>query len=146
LAQRRLAINAMIAVSVVLACATDCLVPLHVSRIAHYQAATWLRDNSDRSEAVLDSRGWTALYTGRKTYRYEAAQTAFCDPALAYVVVEQAELDSKSRRGETMRLLMRHAGEPVVRFAAADAEKHSVVIYRWLPERFQQLGVQTYAR
>jgi 4-amino-4-deoxy-L-arabinose transferase-like glycosyltransferase len=128
-----------------LACGADCLAPLHASREAHRQAARWLNDNAERTVAVLDSRGWTALYTGRKTYRYEAAQAAFSDPALGYVVVEQAELSATSRRSETMRLLMNHAGERVARFAA-DSGKHSVVIYRWRAERFEQLGVQSYAR
>ncbi|HVX14790.1 MAG TPA: hypothetical protein VHC22_26610 [Pirellulales bacterium] len=131
---------------VVLLCSADCFAPLHASRGAHREAARWLTENADRSVAVLDSRGWTALYTGRKTYRYEAAQAAFSDPALAFVVVEQAELAADSRRSETMRLLMSHAGEPVARFAAAGSDKHSVVIHRWRPERFQELGVQSYAR
>lgn len=135
-----------IAFACVAACGADCFAPLHASREAHRQAARWLSEHAAPSAAVLDSRGWTALYTGRKTYRYEAAQAAFTDPALRYVVVEQAELSASSRRSETMRLLMNHAGEPVARFAAAESEKHSVVIYRWRPERFQQLGVQTYAR
>ncbi len=142
----RLVLPVAVPVCVVLACAADCFAPLHASRGAHREAARWLTENADRSVAVLDSRGWTALYTGRKTYRYEAAQAAFSDPDLAFVVVEQAELAADSRRSETMRLLMSHAGEPVARFASAGSEKHSVVIHRWRPERFQELGVQSYAR
>ncbi len=138
--------SSMLAAACVAACGADCSGQLHASREAHREAAQWLMMHAAPSAAVLDSRGWTALYTGRKTYRYEAAQAAFTDPALRYVVVEQAELGASSRRSETMRLLMGHAGEPVARFAAADSDKHSVAIYRWRPERFQQLGVQTYAR
>ncbi|HEX7379640.1 MAG TPA: glycosyltransferase family 39 protein [Pirellulales bacterium] len=143
--RRRLA-NAALALTVIVACGADCRAALHASREAHRQAARWLSEHANPTAAVLDSRGWTALYTGRKTYRYEAAQAAFTDSALRYVVVEQAELAAGSRRSETMRLLMNHAGEPVARFTAAGSDKHNVVVYRWQPEHFQQLGVQSYAR
>jgi hypothetical protein len=145
-AVRAWSLRAVLAVLCVAACGTDCLAPLHTSREAHRRAALWLTTHAEPSATVLDSRGWTALYTGRKTYRYEAAQAAFTDPDLRYVVVEQAELSTNSRRSETMRLLMGHAGKPVARFAAAGSDRHSVVVYHWRPERFQQLGVQTYAR
>jgi hypothetical protein len=135
-----------VALSAIIACGADCLPPLHASRRAHREAARWLVEHAGRTEAVLDSRGFTALYTGRKTYRYEAAQAAFADPKLTYVVVERQELMAKSRRGETMRLFMGRAGEPVARFDGTDSEKHSVIVHRWRPERFQQLGVETYAR
>jgi len=141
------AVTTSLAATIVLvACAPDCLATLHASRAGHRQAASWLVHNAQPSQAVLDSRGWTALYTGRKTYRYEAAQAAFADPSLAYVVVEQAELELPSRRSETLRLLMAQAGEAVARFSADGGDKHHVVIHRWRPDRFQQLGVQSYAR
>jgi hypothetical protein len=135
-----------VALAAILACGADLLRPLHASRTPHREAADWLARRAGREEAVLDSRGFTALYTGLKTYRYEAAQAAFSDPALTYVVVEQEELSAESRRSETMRWLLTHAGEPAARFAAAGSEKHGVVIHRWRPERFAQLGVQSYAR
>lgn len=135
-----------IALSAIVACGADCLPPLHASRKAHREAAQWLLEHAGPVEAVLDSRGFTALYTGRKTYRYEAAQAAFADPELTYVVVERQELMAKSRRGETMRLFLGRAGEPVARFVSADSDKHSVIVHRWRPERFQQIGVQSYAR
>ncbi|HEX7448967.1 MAG TPA: glycosyltransferase family 39 protein [Pirellulales bacterium] len=127
-------------------CAGDLLRPLHASRAPHRQAAEWLQAHAAAGDAVLDSRGWTALYTGCKTYRYEAAQAAFCDRNLAYVVVEQAELESPSRRGETLRALVTEAGEPAVQFSSAQAAKHGVTIWRWHPERFAQLGVVSDAR
>ena len=127
------------------ACGADCMPVLHATRRAHREAADWLAERAESNEAVLDSRGFTALYTGRKTYRYEAAQAAFADPELTYVVVERQELESKSRRSESMRLLLAHAGEVVAQFAA-DSQKHGVIVHRWRPERFQQLGVQSYAR
>ncbi|HJT32185.1 MAG TPA: glycosyltransferase family 39 protein [Pirellulales bacterium] len=127
-------------------CTGDLLRPLHASRAAHRDAADWLNANATAAAAVLDSRGWTALYTGRKTYRYEAAQAAFRDPSLAYVVVEQAELDANSRRSETLRLLVAQAGEPAARFAPEGAEKHGVTVWRWYPERFAQWRVDADAR
>ncbi|HVC98250.1 MAG TPA: glycosyltransferase family 39 protein [Pirellulales bacterium] len=121
--------------------------PLHASRAGHREAAEWLARNSGEHEVVLDSRGWTALYTGRTTYRYDAAQTALSDPKLAYVVVEQEELDADSRRGETLRLLAAQAMEPLARFAARGAsDKHHVVVHRWCPDRFQQLEERIHAQ
>ncbi|HEX5445875.1 MAG TPA: glycosyltransferase family 39 protein, partial [Pirellulales bacterium] len=127
-------------------CMGDLLRPLHASRAAHREAAEWLKAHAAVRDVVLDSRGWTALYTGRKTYRYEAAQAAFSDPALAYVVVEQTELEASSRRGETLRLLVAQAGEPAARFAPAGAAKHGVTVWRWHPQQFAQLGVVSDAR
>lgn len=135
-----------IAVLAVASCLGDLIRPLHASRGAHREAAQWLQSHAAAGEAVLDSRGWTALYTGRKTYRYEAAQAAFGDPALAYVVVEQAEIESPSRRGETLRLLLTQACEPAIRFVSPGAARHGVTVWRWHPERFAQLGVASYAR
>ncbi|HEV3007396.1 MAG TPA: glycosyltransferase family 39 protein, partial [Pirellulales bacterium] len=133
------AVGSLVTLSAVAACGADCLPTLHASRRAHRDAAQWLVNHARPTEAVLDSRGFTALYTGRKTYRYEAAQAAFADPALTYVVVERQELSTNSRRSETMRLLMAQAGEPVARFGTAESEKHCVIVHRWRPERFQQL-------
>ncbi|HEV3021643.1 MAG TPA: glycosyltransferase family 39 protein [Pirellulales bacterium] len=129
----------------IVACGTDLLRPLHATRTAHREAAQWLTQCADRQNAVLDSRGFTALYTGLKTYRYEAAQAAFTDPALTYVVVEHEELSAESRRSETMRWLLTQAGELVASFAPG-SEKHGVVVYRWQPEQFARLGVRSYAR
>jgi len=121
--------------------------PLHASRAGHREAAIWLARNAEEHEVVLDSRGWTALYTGRTTYRYDAAQTALSDPKLAYVVVEQEELEADSRRGETLRLLATQAMEPLARFAANGAsDKHHVVVHRWCPDRFQQLEERLHAQ
>ncbi len=128
------------------ACLPVLVRPLHASRAGHREAAEWLARNAAEHEVVLDSRGWTALYTGRTTYRYDAAQTALSDPKLAYVVVEQEELDADSRRGETLRLLVAQAMEPLARFAARGAnDKHHVVVHRWCPERFQRLEERLHA-
>ncbi|HUY33016.1 MAG TPA: glycosyltransferase family 39 protein [Pirellulales bacterium] len=129
------------------ACLPALVKPLHASRAGHREAAEWLARNAGEHEVVLDSRGWTALYTGRTTYRYEAAQTALSDPKLAYVVVEQEELEADSRRGETLRLLAAQAMEPLARFAARGAkERQHVVVHRWHPDRFQLLEERLHAR
>lgn len=134
-------------VAVALACVPALARPLHASRINHREAAAWLAEHAGEDDVVLDSRGWTALYTGRPTYRYEAAQAAFSHPKLAYVVVEQAEMEMASRRGETMRLLVAQAGEPVARFSLPGAKRErDVVVHRWRPERFRELGDRLYAR
>jgi hypothetical protein len=130
-----------------LACLPALSRPLHGSRINHREAADWLAEHAGQDDVVLDSRGWTALYTGRPTYRYEAAQAAFSDPRLAYVVVEQAELDVASRRGETMRRLLAQAGEPVARFSVPGTKPdRDVVVHRWRPQRFRELGDRLHAR
>ncbi|MEX0713151.1 MAG: hypothetical protein WD278_12420, partial [Pirellulales bacterium] len=113
---------------------------LHASRSGHLQAARWLAAQTRPDDVVLDSRGWTALYTGRTTYRYDAAQAAYSHPRLAYIVVERAELESPSRRGETLRLLMEQAGQPVARFSPpAGRPTQQVLVYRWHPLRFAEL-------
>jgi hypothetical protein len=130
-----------------LACLPALTRPLHASRLPHRDAADWLARNAQAHDVVLDSRGWTALYTGRTTYRYDAAQTALVDPKLAYVVVEQEELEAESRRGETLRLLVAQAAEPLARFAAPGARPgQDVVVHRWYPDRFQQLEERLHAR
>jgi hypothetical protein len=130
-----------------LACLPALARPLHGSRINHREAADWLAEHAGQDDVVLDSRGWTALYTGRPTYRYEAAQAAFSDPRLAYVVVEQAEMDIASRRGETMRRLLAQAGEPVARFSVPGTKpERDVVVHRWRPQRFRELGDRLHAR
>ena len=133
--------------AIALACLPALARPLHASRANHREAAAWLAAHTRQDDVVLDSRGWTALYTGRPTYRYEAAQAAFSHPKLAYVVVEQAEIEMATPRGETMRRLVAQAGEPVARFSAPGAKRErDVVVHRWRPERFRELGDRLYAR
>jgi hypothetical protein len=129
------------------ACTPALARPLHASRAGHREAAEWLARHATAQEVVLDSRGWTSLFTGLVTYRYDAAQTAMSDPRLAYVVVEQEELDADSRRGETLRLLAKGAMEPLARFAARGAkEKQQVVVHRWHPDRFRELEERIHAQ
>jgi hypothetical protein len=120
-------------------CLPRTLRPFNYQFTAHRQAVDWLAARDEQTGAVLDSRGWTALYSGRKTYRYEAARTAYRDPQLAYVIVEQHELEMHSDRGDTMRLLLVQAGEQVARFVDPHCgPEETVCVYRWLPQRFVQ--------
>jgi len=121
---------------VVLLCALACLprtlAPLHASRIGHRLAAEWLASAAEPRGAVLDTRGWTGLYTARSTYRYDAARRAFADPLLCYVVVEEAELHFASERSRTLRLMLDRAGKCVARFSTAGSSRGAtVLIYRW---------------
>lgn len=127
--------------TVVLLAAVTCLPrtlrPFNHQFTAHRQAIDWLAERDEQAGAVLDSRGWTALYSGRKTYRYEAARSAYRDPQLTYVIVEQHELEMQSVRGDTMRQLLSQAGEPVARFIDEwTSPQQAVQIYRWSPQRF----------
>jgi 4-amino-4-deoxy-L-arabinose transferase-like glycosyltransferase len=120
------------------ACLPRTLTPLHTSRIAHRQAGVWLA-TADQPGTVLDTRGWTALYSRRPTLRYDAAKTAYRLPGLAYVVVEQRELELDSARAKTLRHLLAGAAQRVAMFAAPrNRSEENVLIFRWHPERFTE--------
>ncbi|MBL9123058.1 MAG: hypothetical protein JNG90_05460 [Planctomycetaceae bacterium] len=114
--------------------------PLHASRWGHRQAAEWLAARTAPGNVVLDTRGWTCFYSGRATYRHEAAAAALANPRLAFVVVEERELATESPRSRTLREILSRSAQPVVRFSnpgtSADA---GVAVYRWHPERFAAL-------
>jgi len=115
--------------------------PLHAGRRGHRAAGEWLALEADAPGTVLDTRGWTGLYSGRRTYDYDAARKAFSDPGLAYVVLEARELGFASDRSRTLRELLGAAAEPVASFPGsptAGPPARSVVVYRWSPERFAQ--------
>jgi len=119
-----------------LACLPPTLTPLHASRLGHRQAAHWLASQEDRTGAVLDTRGWTQFYSGRKTYAYDQAKKALGDPQLSYIVVERRELEYDSRRSRTLRDILARAGERVAQFTPGKSSHQTVEIYRWRPERF----------
>lgn len=118
------------------ACLPSALSPAHGVRRPHRQAAAWLRERGDGG-GVLDPVGLTALYTGRTTYRGEAAAEALCHPGTSYIVVEQRDLTTATRRGRSLQTVLQIAGVPEVRFepARGDAD-HAVLVYRWMPDRF----------
>lgn len=120
-----------------LACLPKTLSPLHPNRVGHRQAGQWLAAADVPPGAVLDTRGWTALYSGRPTLRYDAAKAAYRRPDLAYVVVEQRELDLDSARARTLSHLLSGAAEQVAMFVAPEGRApDNVLVYRWHPERF----------
>lgn len=92
--------------------------PLHESRRPHREAAAWLDSSMSRPGAVLDQQGFTALYSGRPTYRFEASAAALADPTLAYVVVERHDLEADTPRGAVLRATLGQAERDVVTFPA----------------------------
>jgi hypothetical protein len=110
--------TAVLAMVFVAGCLAASLRPAHHSQLAHRRAADWLRSAAAAPGAVLDQQGWTALYTGRKTYRFDAAETALADPRLAYVVVERRDWEAESPRGRSLRAVLGEAEGAVAVFAA----------------------------
>jgi hypothetical protein len=121
-----------------LACLPKTLLPLHTGRAAHREAGRWLAAQTVPGR-VLDTNGLSGLYSGRETWRYDAATTAFRDPRLAFVVVRKRELEFDSGRSRTLRLLLAGAAEQAAEFAdPAHDSRDNLVVYRWRPERFAQ--------
>ena len=106
--------------------------PLHASREGHRQAGEWLAAQPETG-LVLDTRGWTGLYSGLETRRYDEARAAFRDARLAYVVVERPELEFASPRAETLRRLLAASATLAAEFDAGNGA--NVVVYRWQPDR-----------
>jgi hypothetical protein len=102
--------------------------PLHESQRPHRLAAEWLNSADVSPGAVLDQQGFTGLYTGRATYRFEAAATAFNDATHVYTVVERQDLEADTERGATLRYLLGGSEEAVARFAADDGKSRREVL------------------
>ncbi len=138
---RRPRIRWAVALLAAVACLPMTLIHVHDSRRGHRDAAAWLAAEGRASGGVLDSRGWAGLYSGRDTYLYDRAQVAFADPQLAYLVLEQQELNFDSRRARTLKALLRVAAEPVGEFPDATDRKPNqqpVVVYRWHPDQLKR--------
>lgn len=121
------------------ACLPETFQPAHHSRLGHRAAGHWLAEQADAVGAVLDTRGWTGLYSGRQTYGYQEARRAFGDLRLAYVVLERQEFGYRSGRSRTLRYLMRTAARPAAEFphpAQRRPDQRAVVVYRWHADRF----------
>ncbi|MBX7075196.1 MAG: glycosyltransferase family 39 protein [Pirellulales bacterium] len=118
-------------------CVPSLLKPAHASRLGHRRAAAWLAEHAAASDMVLDTRGWSALYTEMPTFRHEAGAQALANPALRYVVVEREELLFDSRRARTLRAVLGTSAELVGSFHAAEVKpEKAVLVYRWDPQRF----------
>jgi 4-amino-4-deoxy-L-arabinose transferase-like glycosyltransferase len=106
---------ALVAIVVAMSAVIQCK-PRHSSRWGHREAGRWLAANAARGDAVLDTRGWAALVSGRPSYDYWHVRQAFTDSHLAYVVVGDDELRASSRRAATLRAVLAHAARPVAGF------------------------------
>lgn len=120
-------------------CLPQTFARLHHSRLGHRAAGEWLAARADLPGAVLDTLGWTGLYSGRATYPYEEAQAALSDPHLAYLVLEARETGYASGRSRTLCWLVEAAAERAAEFPDPTARRPNqqpVTVYRWYPDRF----------
>jgi len=130
---------ATLTVAAILGCAVRLVLPVNHVCLGHRQAGDWLASQAEAGN-VIDTQGWTCLFSGRPTFPYSEGRTAFADPKLTYIVVEAEELRSGTCRAQTLRSLLATGGEPAVHFAVPPSGRvnHDVVVYRWHPERFRQ--------
>lgn len=107
--------------------------PLHPSHVAHRRAAAWLAAQTGGDPgSVLDTRAWTALYSGRPTYRYDAVRAAWADPRLGSLVCERGEFDRATPRGATLRRLVAERGARLRAFPGpSDAPERDVLVFTW---------------
>jgi len=113
----------------------------HDGQLGHRAAAEWLASREEPCGNVLDTRGWTGLYSGRKTYAYTDAAAVLCDPQLAYLVLQRDELHQGGPRSRTLRWLIETAGERVAEFpdpATREPDQPTVLVYRWDAARFRR--------
>jgi len=134
--------KALVVAVAAVACGPQTLAYLHSSRLGHRLAGEWLATEAGIPGAVLDTVGWTGLYSGRPTYGYARARRALAGGRLAYVVVEQRELGFDSDRSRTLRYLLESAAEQAAAFPQSrlrSPNQRVVLVYRWYPERFERL-------
>lgn len=107
----------------------------HVSRAGHLEAGRWLASHGKPGEAVLDTRGWASFVADRSSadcYDYWHVRQALTDHRLSYVVVETDELESESRRAETLQAMLDYAAEPIRDFPESSPDEVGRVrIYRF---------------
>ncbi|HOM16063.1 MAG TPA: hypothetical protein PLQ00_01975 [Thermoguttaceae bacterium] len=107
---------------------------VHGSRLGHRLAGEYLALHADPQAIVVDTRGWTGLYSGRTTYLYGESAGVLADPRLGYVVVESEELASESARAKTIRFLLEAAGECIGVFPSQQENALGIArveLYRW---------------
>lgn len=130
------------------ACVATTLRSVTFTNQPHRAAVAWMLNQDAPTGAVLDSRGYSALYSGRTTYRYDTAPEAFADPRLALVVVEQGEYDAPSPRGETMRAVLGRCATLAATFPSPAGKNpgQGVMVFRWSRERLAQYQGSNHAR
>ncbi len=131
-------LSTALATLAVVSCLIKTAQPLHASRMPHRLAAEWIA-LQPLEGSVLDTRGWTGLITGRPTYTYERAPLGWADPDLAFIVLEQHELEHDTARSRTMCQLLEHAAVQVASFPGDSASK-AVLVYRWHADRLRTAG------
>lgn len=126
------------AIVVTLVVASVCIAyglrPLHLNRAGHRSAAEWLARNASPGDRVVDTRGWTGLYSGLVTVPYEDACSELFRPELRYLVIEDCETTCDSARSRTIRRLVERAGTQVAAFAGqptADHPSACVLVFQW---------------
>jgi hypothetical protein len=104
----------------------------HPSRWGHLAAGRWLAEHASDSESVLDTRGWAAFVSGRKSYDYWHVRQALTDSQLTYVVVGADELNTPSRRAATLRAMLSRAGTQVAAFPEREGGRTpGIFVYRF---------------
>ena len=116
-----------VAVAVILAGLVQTAKPIHASRAGYALAGDWLAAQAHQGK-VLDTKGWTRLFSGRVTYQYDEAKTAFGDAALAYVVVDPRELRHDSARANTLKSLLSQYARKAAEFPGRSPQ---AAVYRW---------------
>ena len=111
--------------------------PPQQSQLAHRQAGLWISQRVGPGDAVLDTHGWSELFTESKTYLLANGRQALADPQLRFVAVQRRELQSPSRRGRTLREVLQRAGTLAGVFAAPEGRsQRDVLVFAWSPQRF----------
>jgi hypothetical protein len=113
----------------------------HPSRWGHLAAGRWLLLNAQPGEAVLDTRGWAAHVSRLRAYDYWHVRQALTDARLRFWVVGEDEYQAASPRGQTLRALLAHAGEPAAAFPECrDGRTIGVRVFRFQrPESWEGL-------
>lgn len=121
--------------ALVVGCFCATLQPPHHTHAAHRHAADWLRSQADAEGFVLDQQGWTALSTGRPTYRFDEAETALTDPRVRYVLVERIDLEAASPRAKSLRAVLGSADRAAQCFADVRGRAlHDVLLFARTPD------------
>lgn len=110
--------------------------PIQPRQAGYRQAARWLGEHGEEDALVLDTRGWTGLYSGHPTRNYRDARQVLADPRLAYLVVGRDEVQASSPRAAMLRQLLEKRGRLISCFPQTPyTTEHSVVVlvYRWTP-------------
>jgi len=123
----------IVATSVVVATlAAYQLRPGHPTRWGHWAAGRWLAEHAQRSDVVLDTRGWARFVSGAPGYDYWHVRQALTDSHLTYVVVGHEELAATSPRAQTLNALMAFAATPIQDFPSMAGERDvGVRLYRF---------------